>query len=125
MSRTRARRAATPACRPSLPSSLAGPDEDALTLAVSAEHSMRQDCSRVGSLGLASTSLLLARGVQAGLIVDALGIATDTLVTEHTTSSRAATEAPAGLVALVRATGPRGLIVAAETPSPGDLPCGS
>jgi hydroxymethylglutaryl-CoA synthase len=106
-------------------SGVPGPDEDALTLGLAAARTLGQDCSSVASLGLASTSLPWSRGVQSGLIVDAIGLGTDTLVTEHTTSARAATESLAGQISLVRGGGGGALVVAAETRSPVDRPATS
>ena len=87
-------------------------DEDALTLGLAAAREIANPES--GSLALASQSLPYVRRVQAGLLIDALGLK-HPFVSEHTTSSRAGTEALSMHAWRVEATGESALVVAAET----------
>lgn len=95
---------------------VAGPDEDALTLAIAAARQIVPD--RVDSLGLASTTLPYNRRVQSGLLVEALGLEKQLVCSEHTTSSRACTEALLAHVGLLSwRGGGNALVVAAELPA--------
>lgn len=106
-------------------SAIPGPDEDALTLGLAAARQVANDVSAVRSVGLASTSLALARGVNAGLLVYALALDPCTFVTEHTTSARAGTEALASHAARCDLTKDSALVVATETRSGADRPTAS
>ncbi|HUH06281.1 MAG TPA: hypothetical protein VML96_00605 [Egibacteraceae bacterium] len=93
---------------------VAGPDEDALTLALAAARDLPLDDIPRG-MALASMSLPYARRVQAGLLVDGLGLAgAGAFISEHTTSARAGTEALTLHAALTEGWGGRSVVVAAE-----------
>lgn len=93
-------------------------DEDALTLALAASSSLAAgDVGQsITSVGIASTSLPYRRRVQGTLLIEALGLDPGVLLTEHTTSSRAGTEALIGHAAHVAAHGGIAMVVASEAP---------
>lgn len=97
---------------------VAASDEDALTMAQAAATTLGRPLPpAVRALALAATALPYRRRVQAGLVSAALGLDAGVFISEHTTSTRAGTEALIGLAHLL-ATDPtaRGLLLAADQP---------
>lgn len=97
-------------------SAVAEADEDALTLGLEAIRDL-DDLSLVGSLGIASMSLPYARRVQGGLIALGASLRDDVLLSEHTTSARAGTEALLMHRAQVQVTGDDAVVVVTEVPA--------
>lgn len=106
-------------------------DEDVLTMAVDAakravDHQRGRESLALDGVALASTGLPYLRRVQSGMVVDALGLDSARVVTEATTSARAAVEALLAVVgawAMSEGDGdnrsPGTLLVASDAPAGG------
>lgn len=100
---------------------VADADEDALTLAAAALSSVVVDPERTTTLCLGSTTLPYSRRIQSGLLAAIAGVGPRLVVTEHTTSFRAGTEALLSAAALIGSGRPdaQALVLAAEMPPAG------
>ncbi len=94
-------------------------DEDALTLALGAVDrlALHRSGREIGALAVASTTLPYGRRVQSALLVEALGSRAGVFLTEHTTSSRAGTEAMSLHAGLAATRDAATVVVASEADS--------